>query len=109
MKANLARFTWALTLLAHMALTVGAGMRWNCRGANVAASTDRSSRRPGTPRDRHRVRAPLGLSPSGADLIEGRRHTPAPLVRVRDRRLTSNGNPGDPCMVLLFVQVEDRT
>jgi hypothetical protein len=28
-KANLARFTWALTLLAVMALSVGAGMRWN--------------------------------------------------------------------------------
>jgi hypothetical protein len=28
-KANLARFTWALTLLASMALTVGAGIRWN--------------------------------------------------------------------------------
>jgi hypothetical protein len=28
-KANLARFTWALTLLASMALTVGAGMRWD--------------------------------------------------------------------------------
>jgi hypothetical protein len=28
-KANLARFTWALTLLASLALTVGAGMRWN--------------------------------------------------------------------------------
>lgn len=28
MKANLARFTWALTLLAVMALSVGAGMRW---------------------------------------------------------------------------------
>jgi hypothetical protein len=27
-KANLARFTWALTLLASMALTVGAGIRW---------------------------------------------------------------------------------
>jgi hypothetical protein len=27
-KANLARFTWALMLLASMALTVGAGMRW---------------------------------------------------------------------------------
>ena len=29
MKANLARFTWALTLLAVMALSVGAGIRWN--------------------------------------------------------------------------------
>ena len=29
MKANLARFTWALTLLASLALTLGAGMRWN--------------------------------------------------------------------------------
>jgi hypothetical protein len=28
-KANLARFTWALTLLASLALTVGAGMRWD--------------------------------------------------------------------------------
>ena len=28
MKANLARFTWALMLVAAMALTVGAGMRW---------------------------------------------------------------------------------
>ncbi len=28
MNANLARFTWALMLLAAMALTVGAGMRW---------------------------------------------------------------------------------
>jgi hypothetical protein len=27
-KANLARFTWALALLASMALTVGAGLRW---------------------------------------------------------------------------------
>jgi hypothetical protein len=27
-KANLARFTWALMLLASVALTVGAGMRW---------------------------------------------------------------------------------
>ena len=27
-KANLARFTWALVLLAAMALTLGAGMRW---------------------------------------------------------------------------------
>jgi hypothetical protein len=27
-KANLARFTWALVLLASMALTVGAGIRW---------------------------------------------------------------------------------
>jgi len=27
-KANLARFTWALMLLAAMALTVGAGVRW---------------------------------------------------------------------------------
>lgn len=29
MKANLARFTWALMLLASVALTVGAGMRWS--------------------------------------------------------------------------------
>jgi hypothetical protein len=28
-KANLARFTWALTLLASLALTVGAGIRWD--------------------------------------------------------------------------------
>jgi hypothetical protein len=28
-KANLARFTWALTLLAFIALSIGAGMRWN--------------------------------------------------------------------------------
>jgi hypothetical protein len=28
-KANLARFTWTLATLAAMALTVGAGMRWN--------------------------------------------------------------------------------
>ena len=28
-KANLARFTWAVMLLGAMALTVGAGMRWN--------------------------------------------------------------------------------
>jgi hypothetical protein len=28
-KANLARFTWAIMLLGSMALTVGAGMRWN--------------------------------------------------------------------------------
>jgi hypothetical protein len=27
-KANLARFTWALMLLAVMAMSVGAGMRW---------------------------------------------------------------------------------
>jgi hypothetical protein len=27
-KANLARFTWAVAMLASMALTVGAGMRW---------------------------------------------------------------------------------
>ena len=29
MKANLARFTWAVTLLASMALTIGAGIRWD--------------------------------------------------------------------------------
>ena len=29
MKANLARFTWALALLASMALSIGAGMRWD--------------------------------------------------------------------------------
>jgi hypothetical protein len=29
-KANLARFTTALVLLASMALTLGAGMRWGC-------------------------------------------------------------------------------
>jgi hypothetical protein len=28
-KTNLGRFTWALMLLASMALTIGAGMRWN--------------------------------------------------------------------------------
>jgi hypothetical protein len=28
-KANLARFTWAVMLLSAMALTVGAGMRWH--------------------------------------------------------------------------------
>jgi hypothetical protein len=28
-KTNLGRFTWALMLLASMALTVGAGMRWD--------------------------------------------------------------------------------
>jgi hypothetical protein len=28
-KANLARFTWVLMLLAAMALTVGAGIRWD--------------------------------------------------------------------------------
>ena len=28
MKANLARFTWVLALVASMALTLGAGMRW---------------------------------------------------------------------------------
>jgi hypothetical protein len=27
-KTNLARFTWALALVASMALTLGAGMRW---------------------------------------------------------------------------------
>ncbi len=29
MKANLARFTWILLLLATMALTLGAGYRWD--------------------------------------------------------------------------------
>ena len=29
MKANLARFTMALSLLASMALTLGAGMKWH--------------------------------------------------------------------------------
>ncbi len=29
MKANLARFTWAVALLASIALTIGAGMRWD--------------------------------------------------------------------------------
>lgn len=29
MKANLARFTWALSLLATMALSLGAGIKWN--------------------------------------------------------------------------------
>ena len=28
MKANLARFTWAVALLASMALEIGAGIRW---------------------------------------------------------------------------------
>ena len=28
MKANLARFTWALAIVASMALTLGAGIRW---------------------------------------------------------------------------------
>jgi hypothetical protein len=28
-KVNLARFSWALALIAAMALTVGAGMRWD--------------------------------------------------------------------------------
>jgi hypothetical protein len=28
-KANLARFTWAIMLLAAMALATGAGMRWD--------------------------------------------------------------------------------
>jgi hypothetical protein len=28
-KANLARFTWAVMLLATMALATGAGMRWD--------------------------------------------------------------------------------
>ena len=28
MKANLARFTWAVALLASMALAIGAGIRW---------------------------------------------------------------------------------
>ena len=28
-KANLGRFTWAVMLLASMALTIGAGMRWD--------------------------------------------------------------------------------
>jgi hypothetical protein len=27
-KANLARFTWAVAMLASMALTVGAGIKW---------------------------------------------------------------------------------
>jgi hypothetical protein len=27
-KANLARFTWAVAMLASMALAIGAGMRW---------------------------------------------------------------------------------
>jgi hypothetical protein len=27
-KANLARFTWAVAMLAAMALTVGAGIKW---------------------------------------------------------------------------------
>ncbi len=29
MKANLARFTWAVAMLASMAMTVGAGIRWD--------------------------------------------------------------------------------
>ncbi len=29
MKANLARFTWALAIVASMALTLGAGIRWH--------------------------------------------------------------------------------
>jgi hypothetical protein len=28
-KANLARFTWALAIVASMALTLGAGIRWH--------------------------------------------------------------------------------
>jgi hypothetical protein len=28
-KANLARFTWIVAMLASMALTIGAGMRWD--------------------------------------------------------------------------------
>jgi hypothetical protein len=28
-KANLARFTWAVMMLASLALTIGAGMRWD--------------------------------------------------------------------------------
>jgi hypothetical protein len=28
-KSNLARFTWVLALVASMALTLGAGMRWD--------------------------------------------------------------------------------
>jgi hypothetical protein len=28
-KANLVRLTWALMLLASMALTIGAGLRWD--------------------------------------------------------------------------------
>jgi hypothetical protein len=28
-KANLARFTWALAIIASMAITLGAGIRWN--------------------------------------------------------------------------------
>jgi hypothetical protein len=28
-KANLVRLTWALALLASLALTIGAGMRWD--------------------------------------------------------------------------------
>jgi hypothetical protein len=28
-KTNLRRFTWAVTLLASMALSIGAGMRWS--------------------------------------------------------------------------------
>ena len=29
MKGNLVRLTWALALLASMALTIGAGLRWS--------------------------------------------------------------------------------
>jgi hypothetical protein len=28
-KANLARFTWAVVIIASMAMTLGAGIRWN--------------------------------------------------------------------------------
>ena len=35
MKANLARFTWALTLLASMALSLGAGIKWLGLGINL--------------------------------------------------------------------------
>ena len=34
MKANLARFTWALAIVASMALTLGAGIRWNAVALN---------------------------------------------------------------------------
>jgi hypothetical protein len=33
-KANLARFTWALAIVASMALTLGAGIRWNAVALN---------------------------------------------------------------------------
>jgi hypothetical protein len=35
-KANLARFTWALLIIASMALTVGAGIRWDAMSSFLA-------------------------------------------------------------------------